>query len=145
MHDFIFRELDNCDTEKELLNIGFDKSYIKKASEKLLYKNIKIYSLSSAQANIIKQTALSLGCDCATHRDVITGRAENSDCILTGSISQLKKVAEKLRFQPFNLKTLGEELINSICHSELSWSSSTLRKFRLMSFAQSAQFRRYPA
>ena len=112
MHDFILRELKNCDTETELYNIGFDKSYAHRASEKFEYKNIKIYSLTPAQANIIKQTAISVGADCATHREVITGKIENSNCIIGGSISEIKKIGEKLKFQPFSLKELGQSLIN---------------------------------
>ena len=75
--------------------------------------NTRIYSLTPAMANILKQTALSVGCDCATHREVITGKIENSNCILGGSVSQIKKIAEKLKFQPFGLKELGKKLENS--------------------------------
>ena len=110
MHDFVLREIKKTNIENELKKIGFDKSYTHKAKKKFEYKNIKIYSLKPAMANIIKQTSLSVGCDCATHREVITGKIENSDCILGGSVSQIKKVAEKLKFQPFGLKKLGEEL-----------------------------------
>ncbi len=110
MHDFILRQIKNTNIENELKKIGFDKSYTHKAKEKFEYKNIKIYSLTPAMANIIKQTAISVGCDCATHREVITGKIECSNCILGGSISQIKKVAEKLKVQPFGLKKLGEEL-----------------------------------
>ncbi len=110
MHDVVLREIKKTNIENELKKIGFDKSYTHKAKEKFEYKNIKIYSLKPAMANIIKQTSLSVGCDCATHREVITGKIENSDCILGGSVSQIKKVAEKLKFQPFGLKKLGEEL-----------------------------------
>lgn len=110
MHDFVLREIKKTNIENELKKIGFDKSYTHKAKEKFEYKNIKIYSLKPAMANIVKQTSLSVGCDCATHREVITGKIENSDCILGGSVSQIKKVAEKLKFQPFGLKKLGEEL-----------------------------------
>lgn len=113
MHDFILREIKDTDIEKEINAIGFDKSYSHKAKEKLEYKNIKIYSLTPAMANILKQTALSVGCDCATHREVITGKIENSNCILGGSVSQIKKIAEKLKFQPFGLKELGKKLENS--------------------------------
>lgn len=113
MHDFILREIKDTDIEKEINAIGFDKSYSHKAKEKFEYKNIKIYSLTSAMANILKQTALSVGCDCATHREVITGKIENSNCILGGSVSQIKKIAEKLKFQPFGLKELGKKLENS--------------------------------
>lgn len=114
MHDFIFREIFNSDIENELCKIGFDKSYIHKACEKYVYKNIKIFSLTPAQANIIKQTALSVGADCATHREVITGKVEKSDCILGGSVSQIRKIAEKLKFQPFSLRVLAEKL-NAFC------------------------------
>lgn len=107
---FCFERNKKTNIENELKKIGFDKSYTHKAKEKFEYKNIKIYSLKPAMANIIKQTSLSVGCDCATHREVITGKIENSDCILGGSVSQIKKVAEKLKFQPFGLKKLGEEL-----------------------------------
>ncbi len=113
MHDFILREIKDTDIEKEINAIGFDKSYSHKAKEKFEYKNIKIYSLTPAMANILKQTALSVGCDCATHREVITGKIEISNCILGGSVSQIKKIAEKLKFQPFGLKELGKKLENS--------------------------------
>lgn len=118
MHDFILRELKNSDIETEILNIGFDKSYAAKATDKYNYKNIKIYSLTPAMANILKQTAISVGADCATHREVITGKIEKSDCILGGSVSQIKKVAEKLKFQPFGLKILGEKLSNKLTNKK---------------------------
>lgn len=111
MHDFILRELKNTDMETELNRIGFDRSYVHKAVEKFDYKNIKIYSLTPAQANIIKQTAISVGADCASHKEVITGKIEKSDCILGASSSQIKKIAEKLKFQPFKLKELGQKLL----------------------------------
>ena len=107
MHDFFIKELSNTDIETELNLIGFDKSYTHKAKDKFEYKNFKIYNLTPAQANIIKQTALTCGADCGTHREVITGKVELSSCILGGSISELQKIADKLQFQPFSLKNLG--------------------------------------
>ena len=114
MHDFLLKELVNTNIEKELEKIGFDCNYAPKAKSKFYYKNYKIYNLTCAQANILKQTALSLGADCATNKDVITGKTELSDCILGGSISQLSKIAQKLQFQPFGLKELGQKLENLI-------------------------------
>lgn len=108
MHDFLLKELSNTNIETELANIGFDRSYKLKAKDKFEYKNFKIYNLTPAQANIIKQTALTCGADCGTHREVITGKIEKSSCILGGSISELKKIAQKLSFQPFGLKILGD-------------------------------------
>ena len=110
MHDFVLKEVITNDLAKELSDVGFDKSYIQKACDKFVYKNIKIFDLTPAQANILKQTALSVGADCATHRETITGKVEKTDCILGGSISQLEKIAKKLECQPFGLKKLGEML-----------------------------------
>lgn len=112
MHDFILREIKDADMLTELNRIGFDKSYVQRAVDKFRHKNIKIYSVTSAQANILKQIALSAGADCATHRDVITGKIELSNCILTANLSQIKKIAQKLKYQPFNLKKLAEKLEN---------------------------------
>lgn len=110
MHDFLLKEIHNTDIETELINIGFDKTYTNKAQEKFEYKNFKIFNLTVAQANILKQTALSVGADCGTHREVITGKIETSSCILGGSVSQLLKIAQKLKMQPFKLKNLGLQI-----------------------------------
>ena len=79
-----------------------------------LFKNIKIYDLTVAQANILKQTALSVGADCATHREVITGKIENSDAILSGSFAQLNKIAIKLKYQPFGLADLADKIVEQL-------------------------------
>ena len=122
MHDFLLKELTNTDIEKELEIIGFDKSYRHKAKDKFAFKNFKIFDLTVAQANIIKQTALSVGADCATHREVITGKIEKSSCIIGGSISQLEKIAQKLQVQPFGLKLLGEKILEK---SRISYQQKT--------------------
>lgn len=110
MNEFIIKENLSSDIENELEKIGFDKGYKYVAADKFRYKNLKIIDLTSAQANIIKQTALTVGADCATNRNVITGTIEKSDVLLGGSLSQLKKICEKLKQQPFKLPQLGEQI-----------------------------------
>lgn len=110
MADFLVKELITNDIERELSQIGFDESYTGIGSEKFRYKNFKIFNLTPEQANIIKQTALSVGADCGTHREVIRGKIDKSDAILGGSFSQLKKIAQKLKHQPFSLKILAEKI-----------------------------------
>lgn len=112
MANFILKEIKNTDIKPEIENVGFDKSYINEASKKYIYKNIKIFDLTNPQIHILKQTAISVGADCATHREVITGKVEKSDCILGGSISQLLKISLKLKEQPFKMKELSEEIRN---------------------------------
>ena len=110
MSDFILKEVSNI--KNELEQIGFDSSYLLQAENKFRYKNIKIFNLSVAQANILKQTALIFGADCAVNRNVITGNIAQSDVILCGSYSQLKKIASKLMSQPFKLAILGKNILN---------------------------------
>lgn len=118
MKNFVLKEICTKNMTQELERIGFDKTYTTQGALKFKYKNIKIYSLTNPQANILKQTALSVGADCATHREVITAKVEKSDCILGGSISQLKKISSKLAFQPFGLKALGEEIEKFISYKK---------------------------
>lgn len=118
MHDFLIKEIHNTDIKQELLNIGFDKGYSRFATSKYNYVNLKIFDLSVPQANILKQSALSVGADCATHRDVITGKAELTACILGGSLSQIDKIAKKIKGQPFGLRDLSEQLLSFISKKE---------------------------
>ena len=112
MNNFVFKEIKNKDLNKELDLIGFDKAYQLKFQDKMNYKNIKIFNLNLAQANILKQTALIFGADCAININAIIGNIEKSDVILCGSISQLRKISEKLISQPFKLKILAEQILD---------------------------------
>lgn len=111
---FTVRKINDKDIKTQLKTIGFDASYAETAIEKYKFETLKIFALTSVQANILKQTALSVGCDCATNKHCIDCRAEKSDCILAGSISQLKKVAQKLKSQPFSLARLSEAIEDAI-------------------------------
>ena len=113
-NEFLVKQIVTKDWEKELDQIGYDSTHIYKGKEKCLFKNLKIYDLTFPQANIVKQTALSFGADCATNRNVITGEIELSDVILSGSFSQLNKIAHKLKNQPFSLSVLGDKIIEQL-------------------------------
>ena len=106
-------------TKKQLAEIGFDKSYINKGTQKHIFKSIKINNLTCAQANILKQTAISVGIDCAVHREVITGKVELSDCILSGSENQIIKVAVKLQKQPFSSQFLPDLRLPAVAADHL--------------------------
>ena len=118
MGDFILKELVTSNIESELEKIGFDIAYRAKASDKFLYKTIKIFDLTLPQANILKQTALSLGADCGVHREVLTSKIDKTDVILGGSYSQLKKICEKLKQQPFSLRILAKNIESQLQKTE---------------------------
>jgi len=95
------------DAERHLKEIGVDKEVILSLSNKMFFYVLKIYGVSPAEANIIKQSALSRGTDAAVHRDVITGEKKTSDMLLTGTKSELLKIAEYLKKQPFGLSEIS--------------------------------------
>ena len=119
MDRFALKEIKNQNMISELAAIGFDSVYRHKAREKFEYINIKIFSLSLPQLNILKQSALSFGADCAVHLEVLTAEIQESDCILGGSFSKLLKIADKLSLQPFGMKELSLQIKNmlSLKHS----------------------------
>ena len=69
-------------------------------------------------ANIMKQTALSVGCDCSISKKVISGSGEISDMMVMCTYSQLLKMSEKLKGQPFSLEKAVDLMINKINYKE---------------------------
>ena len=114
MKNFVINKLSCLNIEQELKNIGFDKSYLNQGVEKYNYINLKIFDLSLPQANILKQTALTFGADCAVNKNILTAQVKFTDCILGGSLSQLRKIAYKLKFQPFSMKNLSEMILSEL-------------------------------
>ena len=99
MNNFEVRQIITDNLVKELDLVGFDEGYKFVASDKFQYKTFKIYDLTLAQANILKQIAISFGADCGVNRDIVTGKAEKTDAILGGSFAQIKKISEQLKKQ----------------------------------------------
>ena len=98
----------------EIASVGFDESYVSHATKKHIFLSLKIFDVTPSQATIIKQTALSCGCDCAVNRGVIDCSVSFSDCLLSGSVSQLEHVAKKLSNQPFSLSKLSKVLLKQL-------------------------------
>ena len=102
--------------EQEITNVGFSPDYLKIGLNKHKFINIKIFDLRPIEANILKQTALSCDCDCAVHRRTIDCKIDKTNCILSGTITQIIEVSKKLKKQPENLslQDISQELINQI-------------------------------
>lgn len=120
MQKFMVKKILKSELASEFKNIGFDEAYRFKALDKYRFFNLKIYDLTLPQANILKQTALSLGADCAVHRDVLISNIEKTDCILGGTISQLKKIANSLSTQQFGLSFLASDVLKAISDESVS-------------------------
>ncbi|MEO0093975.1 MAG: dihydropteroate synthase [candidate division WOR-3 bacterium] len=100
----------------ELARVGVDKAAWDIFFAKSNTFVIKIENLSCGLANILKQTALALGADCALHRNVITGRKKISDGLLFANPRQLERIAERLAYQPLGASQLGAELLKLLAN-----------------------------
>lgn len=91
-------------------DINVDAYGIKIMLPKAQSRLLKIDSLNNIPANILKQEMLSLGGDVALSRDALTGKTKKTDCLLMGNISQLNRLSDKLRKQPFGLSRISRDI-----------------------------------
>ncbi|KUO60532.1 MAG: dihydropteroate synthase [Gracilibacter sp. BRH_c7a] len=96
--------------EKALIQIGVDTAGINYMKGKAITRVIKLDKVRLAAAHILKQEMLSLGGDAAVHREVVVNGISETDVLLMGNEKQLKRLALKLRAQPFGLKGVAEAL-----------------------------------
>lgn len=100
----------NEEEAREIMSsVGVSPEGIKILSPKSVYASFKIDGIKSWEANIIKQQLLSLGSDAAIARKVLVKNIKTSIFIF-GNLSQLKKLSEKLRLQPFTLKEVSQSI-----------------------------------
>lgn len=86
---------------------------IKILSPKSVSLAFLVKGVNSAAANVIKQQMLSLGSDAAVERDVLV-KNKNTDVLIFGNLSQLKKLSIKLNSQPWGLKDVSFKLSRQI-------------------------------
>jgi len=129
--NFKIKQISQQNVEEVIKSIGFDKSYVTQALLKYDFVLLKINGLSCAQANILKQTALSFGADAALHREAVTGKIEKTDALLGATKAQIIKIANNLKHQPFKLSLLGGELLESVSPNKIRSIKIGSREFTL--------------
>jgi dihydropteroate synthase len=77
-------------------------------AQKGILEPIIIEKIDNRAANILKQEAISVGADVSLNEDVSRFKKGISNIILFANISQLSKLADKIRLQPFGLKQLSQ-------------------------------------
>ncbi len=106
---------------KELEKIGVSKEALDILLKKWRFLSLKIEGLTPGEANILKQLALEIGADVATHRNAITGKKEKVDVLFLGTERELEKLLLRLDSQPFNLKSLSKKVKNFLSQKALIW------------------------
>lgn len=110
MSEEIIVKIANKNIKSEIESVGFDSAYVNNVIFKYTNEQYKIFNLKAHEANILKQLCLSLGFDCAVHRDTITCKCNYTNAVINATITQLKELIRKLKMQPFRLKKLAGEL-----------------------------------
>ena len=113
---------DRAQAEAELKKIGCDSFGINHMAYKVVFRVLKVKSVTPTQANIVKQEMLSLGGEAAVTRGTVNHSVDKTDMLLMGTESQYKKLCEKLKLQPFKLNALAdaiERVINSLNAKEV--------------------------
>jgi len=98
------------DLEQELGRVGADSGSWPIFAAKAQSLAISINRLSTAGANILKQTALACGADCAVHTRIVSGRKRLTDAVLFATERQLGTLAQRLGSQPECASRLVPEL-----------------------------------
>ena len=75
--------------------------------DKTVYRVLKINNVTTMQSLVIKQEALSRGCDAALPRDAVSHETDSVELILMGTELQLKRLAAKLECQARDLPVIA--------------------------------------
>jgi dihydropteroate synthase len=95
--------------EQLITSLGVSRQAIAILSPKSISLAFKIQDIRSWEANVIKQHLLSLGTDCAINRAALIKNIK-TDILIFGNVSQLNKLCEKLKNQPFSLNEISHKL-----------------------------------
>ena len=95
---------------QEFESLQVDKGGIGIMLPKSHFHVLRVRTLKSPAANILKQELLSIGGDCATSQTVILGDPEPHDVIIMATRRQLATLKTKLKAQPFGLKALAGQI-----------------------------------
>ncbi|MEA3560923.1 MAG: dihydropteroate synthase [Candidatus Omnitrophota bacterium] len=101
---------DELDAVRQMKEIGVSTRGIELMKPKAVSRAIRLQKVGIGAGNILKQEMLALGGEAAVGKDVITGKAGSSDCVLLGTLSQLRQLCLKLNEQPFGLSEIARSI-----------------------------------
>ena len=95
---------------EEMSRMGVDPTGIGIMEGKSRHLLIRIEDLDLRAALILKQNLLSLGGEVALRREAAGLTVESTPALLMGTVLQMRRLADKLKSQPFGLSELAVEL-----------------------------------
>ena len=94
----------------EMRRVGVDPAGIALMAPKEVFHNLKITGLTAPQANILKQDAIASGGEAAVAKGVVSCERNSTDAIISGTLKQLRRLADKLKAQPYGLPIVGKSI-----------------------------------
>jgi dihydropteroate synthase len=98
------------DAAREMRRIGVCDGGIDAMQGKARTLVIKVAGASIPAAHVLKQQMLSVGGDAAVAKDVITHAVDSTDVLIMGTPNQIRRLVEKLQWQPFGMPELGADI-----------------------------------
>ncbi|MBN2582410.1 MAG: dihydropteroate synthase [Planctomycetes bacterium] len=100
--------------ESEMRSAGVTEYGIAVMAPKARHFSLVLENVSRLHANLIKQHVLSLGAEAAVHKHIPTEQVDVTTLLLTGTDAQLRRLAGKLRDQPFGLPAVGDLVLRTV-------------------------------
>jgi dihydropteroate synthase len=110
MHPRVLHCPTPADALEILRRVGCDSRGIEAMRPKMTGLVLLLEKIPCRNANIMKQEMLSVGGDAAVARGTVGCVLPSTDVVLMGTEKQLRRLAEKMAFQPFGLRVLAERI-----------------------------------
>ncbi|HRW12082.1 MAG TPA: dihydropteroate synthase [Syntrophomonas sp.] len=115
-----------AEAKQYLEEIGVSSPGIAYMVDKAVFRCIKLKHISHRAANILKQEMLAKGGEAAVTRDAAGGEKGFGDVLLLGTLKHYTLLLEKLKQQPFGLRTVAAEIENILQTMEAPLSDLAL-------------------
>lgn len=106
-------------SQREMERIGVDPAGVSIMAPKHFHYNLKIEGLTPAEANILKQDALSLGGEAAVACGTVSSAVERTGAIVSGTMRQITDLVGKLGCQPYGLPEVAVSMREAMTNRDL--------------------------
>ncbi len=116
------------DLKRHLSEIDVSDEDIEKISDMFLYCTVKLESVDTRAANLMKTSIESLGGALAMRKEAHEFTVRETDVVISGSRHTLRVLATRLKGEPFGLDGISAELTSCISTGAriMSWGTRTL-------------------
>ena len=108
----------NAQVVEELKKIKCEETGIRIMSAKALFKVIKLENLPVKVANLLKQTFLAKGGECAVSRGTAAHQEEYTDVLICATLKQYNLALAQLKMQPWGLPGVAQAIVGLLKATE---------------------------